>query len=189
MSNKKNKVVIAGLIMIIVTLAGAGAYSVYSLNDDSFDLSNREVRLVVTGSMDGEKQDYKISTIPVDSLIMIKLLDENEHCDIRVGDVLAFERGNKIIVHRVIEIDDLGNGDYRFLTKGDANATSDGYIYQEAIKGVVIGVSPFSGKLVSLAKEWFVWGLVLIGLAAVIIYSVREIILIYAGDKKDGGKS
>ena len=189
MNNKKDTVKIITLIAVIAIFAGAGMYSVYSINDGSFDMKDREVRLVVTGSMDGEKQDYKIPTIPVDSLIMIKLLDRCEHCDVEIGDVLAFERNNKVIVHRVIDIEFIGDDEYRFLTKGDANESDDGYyIHPEFVRGVVIGVSPISGKIVSLAKEWFVWGIVLIALAVVIIYSVREIIHIYSGDRKDGEK-
>lgn len=188
LSNKKNTVKTVALVLIIVTLAGAGLYSVYSINDGSFDLKDREVRLVVTGSMDGEPQDFKISTIPVDSLIMIELLDRSEHNLIKIGDVIAFERNNKIIVHRVLEIESLGDGDYKFLTKGDANLSDDGYIYPEVVRGKVIGVSPLSGKLVSFAQKGFVYIVAFIALIAVIIYSVREIIQIYSEGKGDGGK-
>lgn len=191
MKTDRNTAKIVALILIIITLAGAGLYSVYSINDNSLDLNNREVRLVVTSSMDGEKQDeYKIPTIPLNSLIMIKLLNEDERREVEIGDILTFKRADgRIIVHRLVDIET--NGDYvRYITKGDKNNNVDPDILTpDDIEGIVVGVSPVSGKIVSLAKQWFVWSVILIALAVVIIYSVREILAIYSEGKKDGGKS
>lgn len=191
MRTDRNTAKIVALILIIITLAGASLYSIYSLNDDSLDLNNREVRLVITSSMDGEKQDdYNIPTIPLNSLIMIKILDEDERREVEIGDILTFKRADgRVIVHRLVDIET--DGDYvRYITKGDKNNNVDPDILTpDDIEGIVVGVSPVLGKIVSLAKQWFVWSVILIALAVVIIYSVREIVTIYSGDRKDGGKS
>lgn len=189
MGQEKDKARIKVLAIIVITLAGAGLYSLYDFNGDSFDFSNSEMRLVVTGSMDGEETDYEISTIPVNSLIMVKHIDKEDMDTIQVGDVLAYERSNKMIVHRVVEIIDLGNDKYEFITKGDANSSNDPSVYSETVIGKVVGVSSYGGMFVSLAKEQAVWGIVIIALAVVIIYSVREIIHIYAEGGDKGGNT
>src|SRR5690554_2142254 len=96
----KNKSSLFALAIVIVILLGAGLYSVYSLNGDSLDLRDREVRLVVTGSMDGEPTDYQISTIPVNSLVMVRHISQDQLDSIEVGDVIAFDSGGRMIVHR-----------------------------------------------------------------------------------------
>lgn len=48
--------------------------------------------------------------------------------DIEEGDIIVFNEGSVQIVHRVIEVK-LINGEYRYITKGDANMDEDdGYI-------------------------------------------------------------
>ncbi len=189
MGQEKDKARIKVLTIIVVTLAGAGLYSLYDFNGDSFDFRDSEMRLVITGSMDGEKTDYEIATIPIDSLIMVKHIDKKDMDTIQVGDVLAYERGNRMIVHRVVEIIDLGNDKYEFITKGDANPSNDPSVYSETVIGKVVGVSSYGGMFVSLAKEQAVRGIVIIALAVVIIYSVREIIHIYAEGGDKGGNT
>jgi signal peptidase I len=176
MNRYEDKAKVKALAIIVVTLAGVGLYFVYDFNGDSFDFSNSEMRLVITGSMDGEETDYEISTIPVNSLIMVKHISKEDMDTIQIGDVLAYERNNKMIVHRVIEIINLENGRYEFITKGDANSSNDSPVYSETVVGKVVGVSSYGGMFVSLAKEQAVWGIVIIALAVVIIYSIREMI-------------
>ncbi len=178
MRSERNTVKIAAVVIIIAALAGAGLYSIYSINDGSLDLKDREVRLVVSSSMDGEETDYKIPTIPKNSLIMIKLLDESEHGDIEIGDVVTFKRGGKLIVHRVIEIEEIEDGGYKFTTKGDANSAADSPVYSDAVTGKVVGLSLYAGKLIAISKSHLIWGVLLIALAIVIVYSIRDIIRI-----------
>ncbi len=56
-----------------------------------------------------------------DSVLYMKVKNEN---DLKEGDILVFNSGNKIIIHRLVEIKKDGNKTY-FITKGDANNTND----------------------------------------------------------------
>ena len=52
------------------------------------------------------------------------------------GQVIVFVRGGNRIVHRVVEIEDLGD-EVRYYTKGDANNSRDvGYVKEEEIVGL-----------------------------------------------------
>lgn len=68
--------------------------------------------------------------------IRIKPVSEAQ---IKVGDIVTFERDSNLIVHRVIEIgeDDLGKW---FITKGDNSNFVDGRIRFKDIKYVTIGI-------------------------------------------------
>ena len=163
-----SKYVSLALVFVLVVLS---AYAIYDLNGDSFDLRDREVRLVVTGSMDAEPTDYQIPTIPKGSLVMIHHIDPDSF-DFEIGQVIAYDSDGMVIVHRVIAVDE----DKRELRlKGDANKTFEIVSYDDVI-GEVVGVSEWMGKLVSYLRSNVVLVLAFIGCAAVIVYSVREII-------------
>jgi len=79
---------------------------------------------------------------------MLPLLDENSNGirikpesedDIHVGDIITFEQGDYLIVHRVIEKGIDENGIY-FITKGDNTNISDGKIRFSEIKYITIGI-------------------------------------------------
>ena len=58
---------------------------------------------------------------------------------IKVGDIVTFEKDDKLIVHRVVEKGEDEQGIY-FITKGDGNYLDDGKIRFEQIKYVTIGI-------------------------------------------------
>ena len=63
-----------------------------------------------------------------DAVVLSKVKEDTE---LKVDDIVAYEEGDKIIVHRIIEIKD----DY-YITKGDNNNTRDKRnIKREEIKG------------------------------------------------------
>lgn len=68
----------------------------------------------------------------------IKIVPENPD-EISVGDIITFESGDKLIVHRVIGKGEDENGIY-FITKGDNNQETDGKVYFENIKYVTIAL-------------------------------------------------
>jgi len=79
---------------------------------------------------------------------MLPLLDEGSNGirikpesvdEIHVGDIITFEQGNYLIVHRVVEkgIDEKG---IYFITKGDNSDFVDGKIRFNEIKYITIGV-------------------------------------------------
>lgn len=54
--------------------------------------------------------------------------------EIRPGDVVVYRAGDKLIIHRVIEIKRFGN-DLYFVTKGDNNPTTD-FMYFDNSLGI-----------------------------------------------------
>lgn len=68
----------------------------------------------------------------------IRIVPKTEN-DIEVGDIIAYSRGENLIVHRVIEKGTDSNGVY-FIPKGDNNSISDGKVRFKDIKYLTIGV-------------------------------------------------
>ena len=57
--------------------------------------------------------------------------------DINIGDIIIYKKGDKNIIHRVVEIGIL-NDDYIYVTKGDNNQYKDPkYRYKKDIVGIV----------------------------------------------------
>lgn len=90
--------------------------------------------VVLSGSME--------PTLSVNDLILVK---ESESCE--VGDIVVYQSGETLIVHRVIAVD----GE-TVTTQGDANSVADEPISLEAVKGVVIARIPLAGGPVRALK-------------------------------------
>lgn len=90
--------------------------------------------VVLSGSMEPEFSEG--------DLILIK-----ETKDYKQNDIVVFQGGNNLIVHRIIDID----GE-TITTKGDANKTADEPINVSTIKGKVLFWIPFLGNVVSFLK-------------------------------------
>ena len=76
---------------------------------------------------------FRFSALAIGSPSMSKAINKGDMViidkdakDIKVKDVIAFEEQGRVIVHRVISIDDL-NDIRLYQTKGDANPTKDGW--------------------------------------------------------------
>lgn len=138
------KVVLAILVVVV------GVYFVYDLNGSSLDLSDREVRLIVTDSMDGEARDYSISTIPKNSLVMIRHLDGAGLDGLVVGDVLAYKSLGLLFTHRIIAVD---HENRMFTTQGDNAVSPETVSYSHAI-GNVVGVNHIAGEAAIFLKQY-----------------------------------
>ena len=147
-----NKKVKTGIIaVIVIVIVAFSAYTMYDLNGKSFNFSNSEMRIVVSGSMDGEPQPYDIPTIPVNSVIIIKHMSQEQVSkDLEVGDVIAFNVNGKIITHRIIEKNDLTK---TFTTKGDANMGAETVPYA-IVTGEVVGVNHLMGLTVHYLQKY-----------------------------------
>lgn len=64
-----------------------------------------------------------------------------------VDDIVVFQDGNSLVVHRIIKID----GEI-VTTKGDANNIADESISRSAVKGKVLFWIPFIGRVVTFLK-------------------------------------
>ena len=91
--------------------------------------------VVLSGSME--------SRLSVDDLVIIKATD-----NYKVNDIVLFQDGNSLVIHRIIEID----GD-TITTKGDANNTADEPINKSQIKGVLVYDIAGLGAMVNILKQ------------------------------------
>ncbi len=114
---------------------------------------NTQFLVVVSASMDGEKQeDYDIKTIPVKSLIGVDLVKEGKedefYSSLKKGDVLTFNYvsfNNETITHRIVEdpVKD-ENGVYKYVLRGDAVEEDQTQIlYSDGRSGEIIGKVKF----------------------------------------------
>lgn len=92
--------------------------------------------VVLTGSME--------PTLRVNDLVVVKRADEYN-----VGDIVVFQQGNQLIIHRIIEKND---EEAKITTKGDANNIDDGQIPVSAVKGKYSFRVPFVGLIVKGLK-------------------------------------
>lgn len=93
------------------------------------------VAVVLTGSMEPE--------LYADDLIFVRAQE-----DYALRDVVVYQSGSSLVVHRIIETD----GE-TVVTKGDANNTADEPIRAEYIKGRVIGRLSGVGGVLRLLKS------------------------------------
>lgn len=117
--------------------------------------------VVLSGSMEDR--------LSVDDLVIIKAAD-----DYAVNDIVIYQDGSSLVIHRIIEID----GD-SVTTKGDANNTADKPINKSQIKGVLIFDIPKIGAAVHMIKQP-VFMIVLLAAAIILIE------LSYAKEKDKG---
>lgn len=91
--------------------------------------------VVLSGSME--------SRLSVDDLVIIKATD-----NYKVNDIVLFQDGNNLVIHRIIEID----GD-TVTTKGDANNVADKPINKSQIKGVLVYDIAGLGAVINILKQ------------------------------------
>ena len=147
-------------IIAVIVVFSTVFVTFFTLNGNSADFSHREVRVIITDSMDGEPRDeYEIKTIPKDSLVMVRLLSDSEKEDIQVGDVIQFRMGNILNHHRVIE----NNTEEGYvITQGDNTSSPDPKISYDRIRGEVVGVNHALGEIVHFVKTYVFVLLILI---------------------------
>lgn len=90
--------------------------------------------VVLSGSME--------PTLRVDDVILVRETGSYE-----VGDIVVYQSGRTLIVHRIIAKD---GG--TVITQGDANNAADAPIEISAVRGEVIAHVPAAGRIVSVLK-------------------------------------
>ena len=136
------KVIICLVVLLFST------FTVWDLNGNSFDFSDRQLVLVVTDSMDGDVNDYDVDSYPADTLAMIEFVPEHEVRFIRVGQVAAYYSGDMLITHRVTGIDKASSS---LIVKGDNSTTEEKVDFKDVI-GVVVGTNHWLGVTTSFLK-------------------------------------
>lgn len=119
-SKKSKRTIITYYIIIpllIITVALTSGYFKY------------QAIVVATGSMS--------PNINKGDVVVIKKLNDNEIKNLKIGDILVFNRENKIVVHRIYKIYSSGDEIF-FKTKGDNNNAPDSYLIEiHEILGIV----------------------------------------------------
>lgn len=110
------------------------------------------VSMVLSGSMEPE--------LSVDDLVIV-----TKQSDYEVGDVVVYQKGRTLVIHRIISIDK-----DEVITKGDANNIEDEPIALKDIKGKEIAHIPFVGVAVRFFKSPV--GFILLLVAAVALFEV-----------------
>ena len=135
----KKKFVFRHIILIILGLILG--FNVYMLNANNVVGNKMPMpfgiggAVVLSGSME--------PALSVDDLIFVR-----ETKDVSLGDIIVYESGSELIVHRVVALYEGG-----VVTQGDANNTPDDPVSTEQIKGKVIFSIPKAGKAVELLKS------------------------------------
>ena len=101
--------------------------------------------LVLTGSME--------PTIMADDMILVKEAESYQ-----VGDIVVFQSGSMLVVHRVIQVTEES-----LITQGDANNAVDDPIAISDVKGIVFSWIPGAGPIVRLLKTPWVTVALIVG--------------------------
>jgi len=130
---KKIKEIISVLIAAAL-LTPAIIYAIPFIVDDYYS------SVILSGSME--------PTIPVGSIVVVGRVDPD---DVKVSDIIVFQRSKSKTLHRVID-KIVENDSYYFKTKGDANEDPDPWLVQpEQIQGALLLTIPYYGYLLYFA--------------------------------------
>ena len=126
------------------------------------DVLGYRLYIIMSGSME--------PVIHVKDAIITKQIDEPQN-----GDIIAFQNGNMITVHRIIKV--YTEGDNRlYQTKGDNNNADDpGLVQKSQIKGKVQFILPFVGDAILFLQSHFIIMILAIGIIVIIIIARRLI--------------
>jgi len=164
------------LLVACACLVGGCVYILYDFNGGSLDLSDREVVLVVTDSMDGDVRGYAVDSFPADTLIMVQHIPDHEKRFLRVGEVITYHtEGGVLVCHRIFGMDGT-----TLYVRGD-NGTAVDKVQFEQVSGRVVGASPVLGKIVSFSESNY---LPLLGVAAVAFCALLALALYPSGKRE-----
>ena len=138
MAKEKLQALLRAVLVIVVSLVIG--FNLYSWNARSLTGNVLPMpfgyggAVVLSGSME--------PAIMTDDLILVKAEDSYG-----LGDVVVFQSGRMLIVHRLVAMD----GETA-ITRGDANNVDDAAIHISQIKGKVIAQIPHVGKVIRILK-------------------------------------
>jgi len=126
--------IVTSLISILVVWFSVGVFPIYP-------------SVIATGSMEpGIK--------PGDIILVERIVDMEGVNDLKVGDIIQFERDGILISHRIIEINNDQKEGINFITKGDNNSDKDSDpVKLENIRGKIVKTIPKIGWPTLLIKS------------------------------------
>lgn len=107
-------------------------------------LSGGSVLSVQTGSM--------VPAINKGDLVVVTRVPEKQ---LKIGDVVTYHNPNnpkQTITHRIVALP-IEQNEYKFITKGDANAAQDTPISYEKIIGREVASAPVLGRVIDLVRS------------------------------------
>ena len=78
-------------------------------------------------------------------VVIVKKLKHEDLRNLCIGDIVEYKIENISIVHRIVDIHKSSNGEYIFITKGDANRSEDSPVTEEQIRGIAKHYIPHVG--------------------------------------------
>ena len=158
MHSKKTKLKNIIRFLLLIICGAIIGFNVYFANANSL-VGNKlpmpfgyGAAVVLSGSMEPE--------LSKGDLIVVK---ETE--DFSLNDIVVFESGNSLVVHRVV-----GMGGEEIVTKGDANNVADDPIKSSDVLGRVLFHIPFVGNVVNFIKTPV--GTILLVAAAILLVEI-----------------
>ena len=128
-------------------------YKVANYKNKTISIFGKKAFVVISGSM--------VPEIQVGDIVIM-----NGSNDANVGDIIAFRRNSKVIVHRVMQRINL-KGKIVYTTKGDNNAIADsGFVDKSMVEGVYLTKIPAIGSVIMYISDN------LEGIIAVVIIAV-----------------
>ena len=154
MSNAKKRLKTVGRVALLVVISLLIGLRLYSWNAKTL-VGNLMpmpfgwgVSVVLSGSME--------PALSVDDLVIV-----HEQESYGVDDIVVYQDGNSLVVHRIVSID----GE-EAVTMGDANNAEDPPVALTSIKGKAVAHIPFAGVVVRFLKSPVGFLLVLIAALA-----------------------
>ncbi|MFH0831602.1 MAG: hypothetical protein V1886_01930 [archaeon] len=109
------------------------------INESSIRISSSQIILSIENAIIGRFANTS-SMVPVinENSTGIEIAPSHPE-QVHKGDIITFEQGSVLVVHRVIETGEDSRGWYA-ITKGDNSASPDGKIRFEQISSILIGI-------------------------------------------------
>ena len=106
-----------------------------------------------------------------DVSIVKKIKEEN----LRIGDVITFKRDNKVITHRITNIEEQENDKTLYTTKGDNNNIEDDKkVEYSQIEGKNVLTIPKLGMLINILDNQIVFLLLILILLILIFFRIEK---------------
>lgn len=131
--------------------------------------------IITSGSMNSNVND----ALKPGDLIFVEEIDIKQ---LKIGDVIAFYRDDKIVTHRIFSIKKNTTNDFEIITKGDMNNTIDEKnVSKNELIGKFVFKIPKVGYLITFLQLYF-WLICLCCLFIALIFK-KQILLDYIKEK------
>lgn len=167
-------------IMVFITIFIMLWAVTQKLSNNRFSIGGIKIFTVITGSM--------IPVYNIGDIIIVKNVPVEK---IKIGDDIVYEGkkgaySNKTITHRVIQIEQKEDGNYKIVTKGVANTAQDPEINQTQVIGKVIGKVQIISFILKIITNIYV---IIFLPVVILIYKNIKRIIEYEKNKKRKGSN